>query len=97
LGPGAHRIPAAPQPKQLGCEANHLLKIAVEETGDFARIHRQYLARLPGRGADAVVVFAAHRPEDDGAEGVKFVRNADFSAVRVSSCGKGDKVTPSAT
>ena len=28
--------------------ADYLLKIVVEDTDDFARIHRQHLARLPG-------------------------------------------------
>jgi len=28
--------------------ADYLLKVTVEDTEDFARIHRQYLARLPG-------------------------------------------------
>ena len=28
--------------------ADYLLKLAVEDTEDFARIHRQYLTRLPG-------------------------------------------------
>lgn len=28
--------------------ADYLLKLVVRDTDDFARIHRQYLARLPG-------------------------------------------------
>jgi len=28
--------------------ADYLLKVVAEDTDDFARIHRQYLARLPG-------------------------------------------------
>lgn len=28
--------------------ADYLLKLAVADTDDFARIHREYLARLPG-------------------------------------------------
>lgn len=28
--------------------ADYILKLAVEDTEDFARIHRQYLSRLPG-------------------------------------------------
>ncbi|MFM2356458.1 MAG: hypothetical protein RLZZ528_2194, partial [Pseudomonadota bacterium] len=28
--------------------ADYLLKVVAEDTEDFARIHRQYLARLPG-------------------------------------------------
>ncbi|WP_187428189.1 Leucine-responsive regulatory protein [Roseobacter fucihabitans] len=30
--------------------ADYLLKVVAENTDDFARIHRQYLARLPGVG-----------------------------------------------
>ncbi len=30
--------------------ADYLLKVVAENTEDFARIHRQYLARLPGVG-----------------------------------------------
>ena len=40
-------------PDMLECHlmagtADYLLKIVVEDTDDFARIHRQHLARLPG-------------------------------------------------
>ena len=28
--------------------ADYMLKVVAEDTEDFARIHRQYLARLPG-------------------------------------------------
>ena len=28
--------------------ADYVLKVVAEDTEDFARIHRQYLARLPG-------------------------------------------------
>ncbi len=31
-----------------GGTADYLLKIVAEDTEDFARIHRQYLTRLPG-------------------------------------------------
>ena len=29
-------------------EADYLLKVVAKDTDDFARIHRKYLARLPG-------------------------------------------------
>ena len=42
------RIPDVLECHLMAGEADYLLKIAVEDTEDFARIHRQFLARLPG-------------------------------------------------
>jgi Lrp/AsnC family transcriptional regulator, leucine-responsive regulatory protein len=42
------RIPDVLECHLMAGEADYLLKIAVEDTEDFARIHRQHLARLPG-------------------------------------------------
>jgi len=45
---GVRRIPDVLECHLMAGEADYLLKIAVEDTEDFARIHRQHLARLPG-------------------------------------------------
>ncbi|WP_209424435.1 Lrp/AsnC family transcriptional regulator [Pararhodobacter sp. SW119] len=42
------KIPDVLECHLMAGEADYLLKVAVEDTEDFARIHRQYLARLPG-------------------------------------------------
>ncbi|MCO6383150.1 MAG: Lrp/AsnC family transcriptional regulator [Vannielia sp.] len=42
------RVPAVLECHLLGGAADYLLKVVAEDTEDFARIHRQYLARLPG-------------------------------------------------
>lgn len=42
------RVPAVLECHLLGGAADYLLKVVAESTEDFARIHRQYLARLPG-------------------------------------------------
>ncbi|MBS8225882.1 Lrp/AsnC family transcriptional regulator [Vannielia litorea] len=42
------RVPAVLECHLLGGAADYLLKVIAEDTEDFARIHRQYLARLPG-------------------------------------------------
>lgn len=42
------RIPDVLECHLMAGAADYLLKIAVEDTEDFARIHRQSLARLPG-------------------------------------------------
>ncbi|KRS13349.1 AsnC family transcriptional regulator [Roseovarius atlanticus] len=49
----AFEIAVARIPNVLECHltagtADYILKLVVEETEDFARIHRQYLTRLPG-------------------------------------------------
>ncbi len=44
------RIPAVLECHLMAGSADYLLKVVVEDTEDFARIHRQYLARLPGVG-----------------------------------------------
>lgn len=42
------RIPDVLECHLMAGSADYLLKIVAEDTEDFARIHRQYLARLPG-------------------------------------------------
>ena len=42
------RIPAVLECHLMAGAADFLLKLAVADTEDFARIHRRYLARLPG-------------------------------------------------
>ncbi|WP_428513377.1 Lrp/AsnC family transcriptional regulator [Roseovarius sp.] len=42
------RIPDVLECHLTAGTADYLVKLAVEDTEDFARIHRQYLTRLPG-------------------------------------------------
>ncbi len=42
------RIPDLLECHLMAGQADYLLKLVVQDTEDFARIHRQYLARLPG-------------------------------------------------
>jgi Lrp/AsnC family leucine-responsive transcriptional regulator len=42
------RIPDILECHLMAGTADYLLKIVAEDTEDFARIHRQYLSRLPG-------------------------------------------------
>ncbi|MEM7075337.1 MAG: Lrp/AsnC family transcriptional regulator [Pseudomonadota bacterium] len=42
------RIPDVLECHLTAGTADYILKLAVEDTEDFARIHRQYLTRLPG-------------------------------------------------
>lgn len=42
------RIPDVLECHLMAGTADYLLKVVAEDTEDFARIHRQYLARLPG-------------------------------------------------
>ncbi len=42
------RVPAVLECHLMAGTADYLLKVVVMDTDDFARIHRQYLARLPG-------------------------------------------------
>lgn len=42
------RIPDVLECHLMAGAADYLLKVVAENTDDFARIHRQYLARLPG-------------------------------------------------
>jgi len=44
------RIPDVLECHLMAGSADYLLKVVAENTDDFARIHRQYLARLPGVG-----------------------------------------------
>ena len=44
------RIPDVLECHLMAGSADYLLKVVAEDTEDFARIHRQYLARLPGVG-----------------------------------------------
>ncbi|MDK3017363.1 Lrp/AsnC family transcriptional regulator [Pseudodonghicola flavimaris] len=41
-------IPAVLECHLMAGSADYILKIVAEDTEDFARIHRQYLSRLPG-------------------------------------------------
>jgi len=45
---GVARIPDVLECHLMAGTADYLLKIVARDTDDFARIHRQYLARLPG-------------------------------------------------
>lgn len=45
---GVNRIPDVLECHLMAGSADYLLKVVAEDTEDFARIHRQYLARLPG-------------------------------------------------
>lgn len=42
------KVPAVLECHLMAGTADYLLKVITEDTEDFARIHRQYLARLPG-------------------------------------------------
>lgn len=42
------RIPDVQECHLMAGTADYILKIVAEDTDDFARIHRQHLARLPG-------------------------------------------------
>ena len=42
------RIPAVLECHLMAGTADYILKVVAENTEDFARIHRQHLARLPG-------------------------------------------------
>jgi Lrp/AsnC family transcriptional regulator, leucine-responsive regulatory protein len=42
------RIPDLLECHLMAGTADYLLKLVVEDTDDFARLHRQYLTRLPG-------------------------------------------------
>ena len=42
------RVPDILECHLMAGTADYLLKVVAEDTEDFARIHRQYLARLPG-------------------------------------------------
>jgi len=44
------RIPDVLECHLMAGSADYLLKVVAQDTEDFARIHRQYLARLPGVG-----------------------------------------------
>lgn len=44
----AARIPNVLECHLMAGTADYILKLVVEDTDDFARIHRQYLTRLPG-------------------------------------------------
>ena len=45
---GVARIPDILECHLMAGTADYLLKVVAEDTEDFARIHRQYLSRLPG-------------------------------------------------
>lgn len=53
------RIPDVLECHLMAGSADYMLKVVAEDTEDFARIHRQYLARLPGV-AQMQSSFAAH-------------------------------------
>ena len=42
------RVPAVLECHLMAGSADYILKVVAEDTEDFARIHRQYLTRLPG-------------------------------------------------
>lgn len=42
------RVPDVLECHLMAGSADYLLKVLAQDTDDFARIHRQYLARLPG-------------------------------------------------
>lgn len=42
------RVPAVLECHLMAGAADYILKVVAEDTDDFARIHRQYLSRLPG-------------------------------------------------
>ena len=42
------RVPAVLESHLMAGTADYILKVVAEDTEDFARIHRQYLTRLPG-------------------------------------------------
>lgn len=42
------RIPAVLECHLMAGKADYILKVVAEDSEDFARIHRQYLTRLPG-------------------------------------------------
>lgn len=42
------RVPNVLECHLMAGAADYMLKVVAEDTDDFARIHRQYLARLPG-------------------------------------------------
>ena len=42
------RVPDVLECHLMAGTADYILKVVAEDTDDFARIHRQYLARLPG-------------------------------------------------
>lgn len=45
---GVRRIPDVLECHLMAGTADYLLKVVAQDTEDFARIHRQHLARLPG-------------------------------------------------
>ncbi|PVH29110.1 Lrp/AsnC family transcriptional regulator [Pararhodobacter oceanensis] len=45
---GVAKIPDVLECHLMAGNADYLIKLMVEDTEDFARIHRRYLARLPG-------------------------------------------------
>ena len=51
------KVPDIMECHLMAGSADYLLKVLVQDTDDFARIHRQYLARLPG-GAQMQSSFA---------------------------------------
>ena len=42
------KVPAVLECHLMAGTADYLLKVVAQDTEDFARIHRRYLARLPG-------------------------------------------------
>jgi Lrp/AsnC family leucine-responsive transcriptional regulator len=45
---GVKKIPAVLECHLMAGSADYLLKVVATDTDDFARIHRNFLARLPG-------------------------------------------------
>ena len=48
VGAAVKRVPDVPDCHLMAGTADYLLKVVAQDTDDFARIHRQHLARLPG-------------------------------------------------
>ena len=48
VGAAVKRVPDVLECHLMAGTADYLLKVVAQDTDDFARIHRQHLARLPG-------------------------------------------------
>jgi len=48
VGAAIKRVPDVLECHLMAGTADYLLKVVAQDTDDFARIHRQHLARLPG-------------------------------------------------
>ena len=64
------RVPDVLECHLMAGKSDYLLKVVAENTEDFARIHRQYLARLPGVQGMQSSFALAYRVQDDGPAGL---------------------------